>query len=324
MPSLAPYSVLVKTAFEYSGNTGKQPSGTLNEDVQHPVSFQGILSGCRKSLLKHCLTAGSKGSKVWNTFSPTDANHALDVSLRCFQSHQHMLQELPSWSWLATEVVTLLQQYPGGVSYAVILTELSSKWQGSIQVHTFPGCIACCHARDALITVDSSCHFFPSKKTHIHDAEIISPSRPLCRPKTWQDHQAKSGIGSSLPNGFSTLRQLLGKKRGDCCSSAIVEATVMSVEGAKGSPIVLQLMDASTAERLMAMYLHSRFLQQIDGLSLLLKGRQGVPPKHLLISSSAQVENRTGIAREQYLLRDCDNAKVHKACMGNPTSSQLC
>lgn len=37
-----------------------------------------------------------------------------------------------TWSWICKELLSLLLQYPGGVSNAVALTELSERWQEQV------------------------------------------------------------------------------------------------------------------------------------------------------------------------------------------------
>ena len=37
-----------------------------------------------------------------------------------------------TWSWVCKELMSLLLQYPGGVSEAVALTELTVRWQEQV------------------------------------------------------------------------------------------------------------------------------------------------------------------------------------------------
>ena len=46
------------------------------------------------------------------------------------------LQARPSWSWALAELLSLLQQYPGGVSESIILTELSERGATQVRAQT--------------------------------------------------------------------------------------------------------------------------------------------------------------------------------------------
>lgn len=40
-----------------------------------------------------------------------------------------------TWSWVCTQLLSLLMQYPGGVSEAITLTELSERWHEQVLAH---------------------------------------------------------------------------------------------------------------------------------------------------------------------------------------------
>jgi len=42
---------------------------------------------------------------------------------------------LPSWSFVACELVRLLQQFPSGVSEAVIYTHVVERWSAQVRQH---------------------------------------------------------------------------------------------------------------------------------------------------------------------------------------------
>ena len=61
--------------------------------------------------------------------SPSRCSHLL------LYKHLDARQALPSWTWALGEVLPLMQQYPGGVSEAILLTSLNEQWSTQVGWH---------------------------------------------------------------------------------------------------------------------------------------------------------------------------------------------
>ena len=68
------------------------------------------------------------------TVSQFRCDNAHDIVHPIVLSNLSALQA-PSYAWTLLESLALMQQYPGGVSAAVIRTELSTRWSAQVRLH---------------------------------------------------------------------------------------------------------------------------------------------------------------------------------------------